>query len=55
VAQLYPQALGTLLVASYDTHELRCDYSYFPATTREHIVHIMWKWDLAKKKMSVKV
>jgi hypothetical protein len=23
VAQLYPQALGTILVAFYDTHELR--------------------------------
>jgi hypothetical protein len=28
VTQLYPQALGTILVAFYDTHGLQWDHSY---------------------------
>jgi hypothetical protein len=44
VAQLYPQAEWLpILVASYDTHGLRWDYSYSPVTTREtdrHEMHI---------------
>jgi hypothetical protein len=31
-----PQALGTILVAFYNTHELRWDYSYPPVTTRRN-------------------
>jgi hypothetical protein len=34
VAQLYPQVLGTILVAFYDMHGLQWDYSLIPATTR---------------------
>jgi hypothetical protein len=35
VAQLYPQALGSILVAFYDMHGLQWDYSLNLATTRE--------------------
>jgi hypothetical protein len=37
VTQLYPQALGTILVAFYDMHGLQWDYSLIPATTRDKI------------------
>jgi hypothetical protein len=37
VAQLYPQALGTPLMAFYDMHGLQRDYSLIPATTRDII------------------
>jgi hypothetical protein len=35
VTQLYPQALGTHLVAFYVMHGLQWDYSLMPATTRD--------------------
>jgi hypothetical protein len=35
VAQLYPEALGTILVAFHDIHRLQWDYSLIPATTRD--------------------
>jgi hypothetical protein len=38
VAQLYPQALGTHLVAFYDMHGLQWDYSLIPATTRDPLI-----------------
>jgi hypothetical protein len=41
VAQLYPRSRVPLLVASYDTHGLRWDYSYSPVTTREKLINYM--------------
>jgi hypothetical protein len=38
VTQLYPRHWVPILVAFYDTHELRWDYSYPPVTTRRRLL-----------------
>jgi hypothetical protein len=53
---LYPPEAGWLpiLVASYDTHELRWDYSHSPVTTRGHITNKSHNFSVASHSLSIR-